>query len=173
MIPTTNREYASRALKCLAIAAVVFGSAHVFQKHWKIAFDGSEHPCLEPHRVFLVEMGEVTPTAGDIVTFRTSGIPLFEDETLFTKKVLGVPGDEVSVTAFGVVVNGVTLQFTDQALNRLTEASVPLMPMQFVRDYVLGPDEYFMYGTNPRSYDSRYYGPIQASQFIGASRALW
>ena len=39
--------------------------------------------------------------------------------------------------------------------------------------HVLGPDELIVVGTHPRSYDSRYFGPLARSAVTGVCEAVW
>ena len=79
------------------------------------------------------------------------------------KIVVALPGDLVGIDDRGVQVNGALLaetepQLTDSGgrpLPRLSLDSAPLAPGQVV---VIGP--------HPRSFDSRYFGPISTSQIV-------
>lgn len=167
-----RRLYRRRALICLVSAALIFSAAHATHAKWRFAVDRSEHACLYPYRWFLVSMGQVEPSAGQIVTFKAKGIPLYEDGTLFTKQVLAGPGATVRVGPFGVQVDGVDLPYTDEGLQALASSS-STADFNRAREYQVGPGEVFVTGTNPRSYDSRYYGPIAVDQIIGSARPLW
>lgn len=134
--------------------------------------DRSEHACLDPYRWFLVTLGHIEPQIGQIVTFKSQGIPLYSDDTLFTKQVLAGPGATVRVGSFAVVVDGVELPYTEEGLQLLASTGdVPAVGQ--VREYQLSEGEMFVTGTNPRSYDSRYYGPVSTDQIVGVARPLW
>lgn len=168
---TPGSTYGKRVALCLVATLAIVGSVHAAQARWKIAVDQSQEACLDPYRWFLVSMGHVTPEPGQIVTFKTDGIALYRDGTLFTKKVLAGPGALVQVGHSSVTVDGHVLPFTDRALTTLAEAGAALD--HTVREYRLGDGQMFVIGTNPLSYDSRYYGPVAISQVIGSARPLW
>lgn len=163
--------YIKRAALCVLATLLIAGGVHAAQAHWKIAVDLSQHACLYPYRWFLVSMGEVAPEPGRIVTFKTQGIPLYDDDTLFTKKILAGAGAHVRVGPDSVSVDGHELPFTEQALSTLAAAGVERDSEP--REYQLGPGQIFVIGTNPLSYDSRYYGPVDVAQVIGTARPLW
>ncbi len=160
------------AVVAIAVAGIV-GSAHAVHANWRLAHDQSEHACLDPYRWFLVSLsGPAAPATGEIVTFKTEGVALYKDGTLFTKQVLAGPGALVRTTSAGVEVDGRLLPYTPRAIERLASAGAPVAREQ-AREYRVGVGEIFVIGTNPLSYDSRYYGPVKVSSIIGTARALW
>lgn len=167
-----RRTHLTRTIICLMATIAIVGSVHAAQERWKLAFDQSQHACLDPYRWFLVRVGNVLPEVGQIVTFQTDGIALYPDNTLFTKKVLAREGAVVEVSPFGVSVDGISLPFTEEALARLSEAGVESR-LRGVEAYKVPPGHLFVVGTNPRSYDSRYYGPVAVDRIIGTARPLW
>lgn len=167
-----SRPVLRRLALSLGASAAIFWTAGIAADTWKLAVDGSEHACLDPYRYFLLTMQDGAPAVGSIATFRTAGVPLYADGTLFTKLVAAGPGATVVAGPFSVIVDGKEYPFTDTAVTALRQAGADL---QFEREdrYVLADDEYFLAGTNPLSYDSRYYGPVKASQFVARARPLW
>jgi len=94
------------------------------------------------------------PARGDIIVFR------YDDENLI-KRVIGLPGETVTLQQGHVYING------------------QLLEEDYISDYCrigtcrnstweLGPDEYFVLGDNrPNSNDSHNFGPIHRDQIIG------
>lgn len=161
-----TRLIASGAL-LLAFVVAVQGLS-LMSASWRLAYDKAAVPCL-PYRAYLIHIQPIAPVRGDIVSFKTRGLaPIAEDGTVYTKMVLGLPGELVAVDAAGATVGGRRLPFTQRALTRLKTTGAAL-----ARTYRLGPGEYFMAGTTPRAYDSRYYGPVHADQLLGSARPLW
>lgn len=107
------------------------------------------------------------PRRGDIILLHP---PDGSGET-FIKRVIGVPGDSVTLTATAVFVNG----------HRLREAYIyPLAPGEAENDVVtsrlaLRPGQYFVLGDHRQdSEDSRVFGPVPRSDIIGqASWLMW
>jgi conjugative transfer signal peptidase TraF len=86
------------------------------------------------------------------------------------KQLVANPGDHVAVSAAGIAVNGVLLPNT-QALNQ-DRAGRALRPWAF-GDYVVAPGELWVASTSNRySYDSRYYGPVNAQQVLGGLQSV-
>jgi conjugative transfer signal peptidase TraF len=82
----------------------------------------------------------------------------------FLKQVFALPGDHVSLSASGVVVNGILLPKTAPLPH--DRAGRPLQPWPF-GGFEVAPDEMWVGSTyNRYSYDSRYYGPIRAEMVL-------
>ena len=82
------------------------------------------------------------------------GIPLL-------KRVIGLPGDTLTLANDQVAVNGVTL---DEPYVH----GAPTGCAQYCATLTLGPGQYFVMGDNRTlSYDSRYFGPIREEDIIG------
>lgn len=106
------------------------------------------------------------PEQEDIVVFK----PYADSETLYVKRVIGVPGDTVHIKDGKVYVNGVSKseKYTNNAFTFSGIASVPI---------TLGDNEYFLLGDNrPVSLDSRdeRVGVVKGNTIIGKAIAdIW
>ena len=84
------------------------------------------------------------------------------------KVLWGVPGDTVNVSAAGSRINN----------GPLIPMSAPIItdndykPYPF-GTYKLGEDQYWVIGEHPRSWDSRYEGPLPQSKIYGTAEAVW
>lgn len=99
------------------------------------------------------------PERGQVVVLHDPS----NDSQYFIKRIIGLPGDEISIINDKVVVNGVNLDesaYLDPAI--LTEAA------SGQRTFTVGNGEYFVLGDNRDvSYDSRRFGPVSQKEFIG------
>jgi conjugative transfer signal peptidase TraF len=86
------------------------------------------------------------------------------------KKVIGVPGDVIETDDQGMRVNG-GMQENSAPLSMDTAGRVLL---RFPRDrYVVRPDDVVVFGLTPRSFDSRYFGPINRGQVGSVIKPIW
>ena len=99
------------------------------------------------------------PERGEIVVFRP---PQHEDQ-YYIKRVIGLPGETVEIR------NGVITIYNDTYLNGFTLEEPYITEITEGRIHrPLGPDEYYLLGDNrDASLDSRYFGPVNISEFIG------
>jgi type IV secretory pathway protease TraF len=82
------------------------------------------------------------------------------------KRLVGVPGDIIRTTAQGTWVNGRLIP------NSSIPAMAPYRPYPFAT-FKLAPDQYWTLGQHPRSYDSRYQGPIPGSLIASRVEPFW
>ncbi len=95
------------------------------------------------------------PQRGDIVVFD----PPFDSSAPYIKRVIGLPGDEVSISTDGVTVNGVPL----------IESYVQSDMFVYGSDtWIVTEDKFFMLGDNrDNSSDSRVWGLMPVENIIG------
>jgi signal peptidase I len=97
------------------------------------------------------------PGRGSIVVFSYPRDP----DRSFVKRVIGVPGDQISIRDGYTYLNGKLL---DEPYVPDTERSRG----EFMDFKTLGPDEYFVMGDNrTHSNDSRHWGPLGIDYIIG------
>jgi type IV secretory pathway protease TraF len=108
----------------------------------------------EPTGIYLRVPGK--PERGDMVALRS-----------LMKHVVAVPGDVVTVTPQGTYVNG--RLFPHSAIPEDTHG---YQPFPF-GTYTLRPGQYWLLGTSPDSWDSRYLGPIPIGLIATNVRPVW
>ena len=80
------------------------------------------------------------------------------------KRVIGIPGDTISVTSTAVLINGSVLNEPYVK----TDSKGVMENVLTMSGLTLGPDQYFLMGDNTVvSEDSRCYGPVPLKNFIG------
>ena len=145
-----------------------------------IVVDGD---CLFVERVICRFHG---PRRGDIVVFRTDGIPTLPPGTHYVKRVAGLPGERVRIEPPHLVVDGrrVTEPGIFEAISSRRDGFAGFrLPVRFEQALLAGPDdevvlgegEYLVLGDNTlNSRDSRYWGPVPRRNIVGrATRVYW
>lgn len=154
------REVLEVAVITLLLFVVVRGVVQNYR------VDGpSMTPTLLNHEYILVDKAQYlfgSPQRGDVIVFKW---PRDTSED-FVKRVIGVPGDTVRVTADGQVsVDGTDIN--EPYVNDLTN---PYQP----NTWTLKANQYFVLGDNRGdSSDSRDWGPVPRSDVIGRAEFVY
>ncbi|HEY2953370.1 MAG TPA: signal peptidase I [Verrucomicrobiae bacterium] len=115
------------------------------------------------------------PKRGDLVVFATAGIqhPNVAQDQIYIKRVVGVPGDKISIKDGRLCNHGVPVEDEFFKNTRYTLAGVYLRSE--ADEFEVPQAAYFVMGDNSRSsLDSRYWGPVPAKNLRGrATRIYW
>jgi len=129
--------------------------------------------CL-PYRTFLVDLKDRHIRRGDYIVFSSRQMqPFYPNGTRVAKLVAGIPGDHILVNAQGVWVNE---KYWGELTHVSTGARLWKMGRRatdYRRDERVPDGHFWMMGTKPRSYDSRYWGYITDEQVVGRAIPLW
>ena len=119
-----------------------------------------------PYSVALVQYGPHTLQRGDYVVFAFAGeaqaaYPGLHGQPFF-KIVRGMPGDAVTVEGRVVAING-------EVVGQAKTHAYDLRPLDPISATVIPPGHYYVQGTSPDSFDSRYRasGLVRAEQVLG------
>lgn len=139
---------------------------------YTIAIAGGK-PCL-PGRFFLVDKHQRQAPRGALLAFRTdSRTKIYEPGTRFVKLVRGVEGDEVLIDNQG----NMSIAGPDGAYKDALEPQVMVLlrkrPSDYAVRYRIPPGHYFVMGTLPDSYDSRYWGLVGPEQVVGKAVRIY
>ncbi len=96
------------------------------------------------------------PQRGEVIVFKYPG----NTDRYFIKRIIGLPGDTVSINNYDVSINGNT---------PLTESYISEQKRKRnTMEITLADDEYFVLGDNRKeSSDSRYWGPLKRKYIVG------
>lgn len=151
----------------LALAGVLIGEK--VSSRWTFAWDNGEFQCL-PYWTFVIDRQDLDVERGDLVSFRTFGLSAqVRPDAVFTKLVAGQPGDRIRIDDEGVFVNNAMIGPVFEDVAKALKRDVS----SFHGEYVLEDGEFFLVGTQPSSFDSRFYGPVPATQFVGQTYGVW
>lgn len=163
-------HFLREVIETILITALVFFLAQITVRPYWV--DG---PSMEPglHTGELVLVNQLayrfgSPQRGDVVVLHPPSDPNGQP---FIKRIIGLPGDVITVTTTSIIVDGVTLH---------EPYIYPIGPDEIENTSVLdhqkvGPNEYFVLGDHRTdSTDSRVFGGVPRQNIIGkAEFVLW
>ncbi len=153
--PTFARTLVREILETILLTVLIYAAVNFATGRFRVEGD-SMQPNLHPEQYVLVDrisyrLGQ--PRRGDIVVFQ---YPLATERD-FIKRVIGLPGEAVSVAGGVVSINGQPLAETYIAA-----------PPTYANTWMLSPDQYFVLGDNRNnSSDSHNWGPLDRKYLIG------
>jgi conjugal transfer pilin signal peptidase TrbI len=173
-LPRSARGWVMGLVNAAAALAIVYVPLDWFAEHYRIVYDSIKGANCLPYSVFLVDLRDRATDRGEYVAFVSKQMePFYANGTIAVKLVAGVPGDRVTVNETGVSINGrhlgTLLHLKDG--ERLWRMGRRVADVE--RDERIPDGHLWMMGTNPRSYDSRYWGYIENEQVIGRAIPLW
>ena len=125
-------------------------------------------PSLPYHVVYIEK--HVSVGRGDLVVFRFEGGEIanhFKGQRFF-KRVAGVAGDEITLQARNVLINGAYVGF---ARSRTPEGAT----LEAIEPGVIPTNRFYVQGTHEMSFDSRYRvnGLVRRDQIIGKATVIF
>jgi conjugal transfer pilin signal peptidase TrbI len=143
----------------------VLGALSIFNTNFAIGVNAT--PSLA-YTVCLIAKGDLALRRGDLVAFRWHGGGPYPAGVIFTKIVRGLPGDEVTRSERGFLVNG-------EPVGRAKPYSAARAPLEPGPTGVIPDGHYYVSGTHPDSLDSRYAlaGWIRRDALIGRAYVVF
>lgn len=170
MFYTTDKTNRARNLRewalCIGAAFLLalFIRTFIFQTSY---VDGSSmYPTFEDGDLLIVKKYEniISPkkyTRGDIIIFSP---PIKNNKKLYIKRVIGLPGDKISIEEGKIYINDTPLNESYIEDDMYTEA------IHLAEPYIISEDELFVVGDNRQpggSIDSRTFGDVPFKNVVG------
>ncbi len=152
-----RRAHITREVIEVILLVVVISVAIRLSIDTRFVEGDSMEPSLPPSQLVMVNKLAYlfgSPQRGDVIVLY---FPL-DTTKQFIKRIIGVPGDTISLTPSGVSVNG----------HPLSEPYITKEQNNQVGTITLGPNQYWVMGDHREvSCDSRSWGPLPRSDIIG------
>lgn len=168
----TILEYVVLAVVAIAVALLI--QAYLV-KPYRIPSPSMEDTLLVGDRVLAdrISWRFQDPARGDVVVFHPPG-----PGPVLIKRIVGMPGDTLSLRDGAVYVNG--KQLAEPYVRRVDGRPEPTepfdtgLPWSLQQPYEVPPGSYFLMGDNrTNSGDSRDFGPITRDQLVGRAFARY
>ena len=162
-------------IQTVALTLLIFLAVHFSIQPFRV--DGpSMQPGLHTDELVLVNLLTYdfgTPQRGDVIVFHPPGDP----DQQFVKRIIGVPGDTVTLTPTSVAVDGKVLNepyisHIPQGAEENAVGCLDFGPKGSVQ-VVLQKDQYYVMGDNRlNSQDSRCFGTISRQRIVGKAEVV-
>lgn len=159
------------AAKTAGAVAVLCLIGWQFGQRYEIRYDPQVMSCIDAE-ILLVDTKDRSPRVGEVFAYRSkNAMPVYADGTHMAKYIAAGPGDRVEITDdLRILVNG---KQWAQGFPHLKGMSIKEIRSKFCGARTLGEDEYWMLGTSPKSFDSRYWGSISSTQLLGRAYTIF
>lgn len=155
-------------VKAVAMSIVFGAGAFYLTSRYSIGIDAQEHTCL-PWRVFVIDKQDKSVTRGEIYAFSAQKMePFFPKGTQIIKVADGIPGDIVKVGPEAVTVNGASVGEGLALSEKLKKPAT-----RYVRQEIVPQEKFWFMGRTLDSFDSRYWGYVDAKDVLGKAYPLW
>jgi signal peptidase I len=166
--PRARATFARELIETVVLTAVVFFVVTFTVRPYRV--EGvSMQPGLQNNDLVVVSQiaydfgGQ--PQRGDVIVLH----PPSDPSTVYVKRVIGLPGDQLFITPDTVSVNGHKL---DETYIQLLDPNA--MENQPLGKITLGPGQYFVMGDNRQnSTDSRVFGYVPRQNIIGKAEFIF
>ncbi|HEX8733611.1 MAG TPA: signal peptidase I [Ktedonobacterales bacterium] len=166
--PRSTRILARELIETAVLMIIVFLVVNVTARPYSV--DG---PSMEPGLttgdrvvVSMLAYDFGSPQRGDVIVFH----PPSDPGATYVKRVIGIPGDRISITPTSVIVNGHTLKEPYiTLLDPNTPANASVLPT-----VTLHANQYFVMGDDRQdSIDSRVFGYVPRTNIIGKAEFVY
>jgi conjugal transfer pilin signal peptidase TrbI len=154
----------------VAVATAVVVGVEATKGEWALATDVQKYYRCLPYDWYLVTTsGEgFSPERGELVQFRTPDyVERLTSQFEVIKIVAGVEGDSWEIADDRLYING---EFWGEMF---LMAATGREPGSLDGRGVVPADHVYVLGTNPSSYDSRYWGPLATGNINGKAHVIF
>jgi conjugal transfer pilin signal peptidase TrbI len=164
---TKLQQHVFFAIKALIVFIVMLASVHLVFDRYSVGIGSREITCL-PYKVFIIDKRNHNISRQDYVAFHSDSRmePPFTPGSIIVKQVSGITGDNYQINNNGAIINENHFTYNPEVLDKISNE----IPIESTQSVVEG---FFVTGTNPRSYDSRYWGTVNDSQLIGKAYPIF
>lgn len=159
-----------RLVDAMLVLVLIHALMAWFSHRFIVGHDQQRILCLDGNtRWYLIDRQQKPMIEGDLVAFRSDPrmAPDIPVGTLIVKRIEGVPGDAINIGHSHLWIQGIVYELPYPHREQLGLRALP------EGTHLIVPDDHFwVMGDHPRSFDSRYIGPISPEQIVGVAHAL-
>lgn len=157
-------------VKCAVLLAAIIAGGATFERYCYIGRDPQD-VLSTGYRWFFVMRRHAASAAGEYVAFKVDAraLPYFKPGEIFVKRIACMFPCHVEESETSLSLNGEP----EPPINPLVVAKLGRSVKDFQSSRDLRPGEMFVLGSNPRSFDSRYWGELTQDQVVGLAHPIF
>jgi len=161
--------FAREFIETIVLTAIVFLVVNITARPYTVDGPSMQPGLVTGDRVVVSMLAYdfgASPQRGDVIVFH----PPDDPSATYVKRVIGIPGDRISITPDAVILNGHKLSEPYiSTVNPSAPENISVLPT-----ITLGPNQYFVMGDNRQdSVDSRVFGYVPRSNIIGKAEFVY
>ncbi|MFM2289329.1 MAG: hypothetical protein RL684_2472 [Pseudomonadota bacterium] len=146
-----------------------FAIAHAASTFVSIGIDSQVIRCL-PYSVYALRLAKPAQVVrGDLIVFPAPPTSMPREGQRLIKIAAAMEGDRVRIDAGGIWINEVRWGPMEFHLLRARDLAAPALP----KEYTVPPGKLLALGTEPGSWDGRYWGLIDVEAVTATALPLW
>lgn len=160
--------FARELIETVVLTAIVFLVVNVTARPYTVDGPSMQPGLVTGDRVVvsMLAYNLGSPQRGDVIVFH----PPDDPGTTYVKRIIGIPGDRISITPDAVILNGHKL--TEPYIS-VVEPSAP-ENISVLPTITLKANQYFVMGDNRQdSVDSRVFGYVPRANIIGKAEFVY
>ena len=154
-------------LVVLAVSLMTFFGISTLKAHYIVGLDFRDIRCLDGH-VYVIRKNTFTDKDIYVAFLADKRFPPYVDEgKIVFKKIVGRAGDQVETIDRKIYLNG---EYICEAREKDSKGR-PIGHFDYTGQ--IPENCYFVMGSHPISFDSRYYGFVTKNQIVGGGNPVW
>lgn len=151
---------------------VLFGAVYLFSLRFTFESDYQSTTSIQGARLLLIDKEDKVLRPGYIYAFHSPDLrPFYAEGTKIAKFYFAGPGDTVKIDDHDQIwLNGKPTAYAGLSY---AQTKLGLPESKFRGSITLKENQYWFLGDSPKSFDSRYWGPIGAERIIGRATKVF
>lgn len=161
--------YIARAAATLTL---LFFCVYLFTLRYTIESDFQSTTSIQGVHMLLIDKDDKELRPGFIYAFKSPDLrPFYSEGTKIAKFYFAGPGDTVKIDENNQIwLNGVITAYSGL---EYAQSKLGLPESKFRGSVKLNENQYWFLGNSPKSFDSRYWGPIGSERIIGRAMKVF
>lgn len=159
-------KWSSFVVRAILSLVVLFSAAALFASRFTLAMDYQTTTSIQGMHILIIDRKDTVIQKGNIYAFKSPDLrPFYPEGVKIAKFNAAGPGDVIKIDENDQIwVNGKVTVYRGL---EYAKSKLGVEPLRFRGETILKDNQYWMLGDSPKSFDSRYWGPVGSERIIG------